>query len=319
MRKTFLFLSFMLLACVGITHAQAVFNKYGFNKAPLTLSNGKYDEFFTNDEVVQIGTVKLNTRTNQIVEFLEEDTTKANYESEFSSRWLSVDPLSEKYPNYSPYVYCANNPVNAIDPDGKKIVYFNGYLGFGSPVGGKSYWNNGFIRGAAKFFKDFSKPFFTNIDHKTFTSAAERQAHGYEFAKQNYDALTEGMKQDEPFRFISHSMGSAEAAGAKKYLEEKGWNVETMVLLNSFKSDDIKIDKSNGTIIIDYQNTNDPVLYYLDPHYWTATGEVNNADFIIREESKEELPYRHRDPIDSGEAFWNELVRKCIESLNKQQ
>ena len=122
MRKVILSLSFMLIACVGITHAQAVFKKYGFNKAPLTLSNGKYNEFFTNDEVVQIGTVKLNTRTNQIIEFLEEDTTKANYKSEFSSRWLSVDPLAEKYPNYSPYVYCMNNPVNAVDPDGKKVL-----------------------------------------------------------------------------------------------------------------------------------------------------------------------------------------------------
>ncbi len=123
MRKFILSITFMLFACVGLTYAQAVFKKYGFNKAPLTLSNGKYNEFFTNDKVVQIGTVKLNTRINQIVEFLEEDTTKANYKSEFSSRWLSVDQLSEKYPGYSPYVYCLNNPVLYIDPDGKQSMF----------------------------------------------------------------------------------------------------------------------------------------------------------------------------------------------------
>jgi len=32
--------------------------------------------------------------------------------------WTSVDPLCEKHYNNSPYVYCANNPVNLIDPDG---------------------------------------------------------------------------------------------------------------------------------------------------------------------------------------------------------
>ncbi len=34
-------------------------------------------------------------------------------------RFLSIDPLAEKYYSVSPYVYCANNPVNYIDPDGK--------------------------------------------------------------------------------------------------------------------------------------------------------------------------------------------------------
>ena len=33
--------------------------------------------------------------------------------------WTSADPLCEKYYNVSPYVYCGDNPVNAIDPDGR--------------------------------------------------------------------------------------------------------------------------------------------------------------------------------------------------------
>ena len=32
--------------------------------------------------------------------------------------WTSIDPLAEKYYNVSPYAYCENNPINAIDPDG---------------------------------------------------------------------------------------------------------------------------------------------------------------------------------------------------------
>lgn len=38
------------------------------------------------------------------------------------SIFLSVDPLAEKYPGINPYVYVANNPVNFVDPDGRKIV-----------------------------------------------------------------------------------------------------------------------------------------------------------------------------------------------------
>jgi RHS repeat-associated protein len=33
-------------------------------------------------------------------------------------RFLSVDPLASKYPGLSPYIYCANNPLKFVDPDG---------------------------------------------------------------------------------------------------------------------------------------------------------------------------------------------------------
>ena len=35
--------------------------------------------------------------------------------------WDRIDPLCEKYYSISPYAYCANNPVNLIDLDGRKI------------------------------------------------------------------------------------------------------------------------------------------------------------------------------------------------------
>jgi hypothetical protein len=33
--------------------------------------------------------------------------------------WLSVDPLAEQGPEYSPYCFTMNNPMNMIDPDGR--------------------------------------------------------------------------------------------------------------------------------------------------------------------------------------------------------
>ena len=38
--------------------------------------------------------------------------------------WLSVDPMSDKYPSMSAYMYCAGNPVMLVDPDGKEIINF---------------------------------------------------------------------------------------------------------------------------------------------------------------------------------------------------
>ena len=40
------------------------------------------------------------------------------------SIWLSVDPMSDKYPSLSPYTYCGNNPVRLVDPDGRDYTDF---------------------------------------------------------------------------------------------------------------------------------------------------------------------------------------------------
>jgi RHS repeat-associated protein len=53
----------------------------------------------------------------------------ARYYSGRESVWLSADPLAEKYSHLSPYVYVANNPICAKDPDGKRIYFIPG-LGY---------------------------------------------------------------------------------------------------------------------------------------------------------------------------------------------
>ena len=50
----------------------------------------------------------------------------ARYYSSDLSIWLSVDPMSDKYPHQSGYVYCGNNPIMVVDPNGED-EYFNEY------------------------------------------------------------------------------------------------------------------------------------------------------------------------------------------------
>lgn len=101
--------------------AQNPYKSLGVEMETLTLSKGKFIEFFPNDSLVQIGSVIFDTRNNMIISFVVRDTSysEATLEPEVSSRFLQTDPYAAKFPNVSPYVYTLNNPVRLVDPDGK--------------------------------------------------------------------------------------------------------------------------------------------------------------------------------------------------------
>jgi RHS repeat-associated protein len=234
----------------------------------------------------------------------------ARYYYDYLSIWLSVDPKFYLYPHLSSYNYCANNPVNAIDPDGRKIIFVHGYLGGGSPKGGKFYWNNSFINGAKKFFND-TKTYFVNTNYSLLSSAKERQNQGYEWAKQNYATLTKDMEKGEVFNFVSHSMGGAFSKGAEQYLKEQGWEVKNNIMINAFQVDDIENEKNNRTFDVDYMNTDDPILKWFD--FNIGEDYLKNYNLKRRENSGEpERKFKHRSPIDKGEKFWQNL-RKTID------
>ncbi|WP_262896646.1 RHS repeat-associated core domain-containing protein [Flavobacterium psychrophilum] len=57
---------------------------------------------------------------------LDRETNLTNFGARYldmkTSLWLNVDPLAEKYPGVSSYVFCLNNPLIYVDPDGKEII-----------------------------------------------------------------------------------------------------------------------------------------------------------------------------------------------------
>ena len=74
------------------------------------------------------------------------------YDSDLLTGWLSVDPMSDKYPSMSSYSYCASNPLKLVDPDGREI-WINGANGESYQyMNGCVYTSNGEFYGGADSF-----------------------------------------------------------------------------------------------------------------------------------------------------------------------
>ena len=54
--------------------------------------------------------------------------SQARQQDPLVPRFTTIDPMSEKYYNISPYAYCAGNPIKFVDPTGTEIINGDGNI-----------------------------------------------------------------------------------------------------------------------------------------------------------------------------------------------
>ncbi|MDE6481147.1 MAG: hypothetical protein K2L45_12860 [Muribaculaceae bacterium] len=140
--------------------------------------------------------------------------------------FFSIDKKCEKTPWLSPYLYCANNPVNAFDPDGNVVIFVNGFhMGDG---GQAKYWNgidaqimnvagdnkaiyyDGAMGGVSALgnFVDPAGHSQSNLNLQ------DRIEAGYEKGYSECQTILNLSEESgSPVKFVSHSMGGAYTKG----------------------------------------------------------------------------------------------------------
>lgn len=183
------------------------------------------------------------------------------------------------------------------------IVFVNGNIGFGSPAGGRDYWGKSFVAGAVDYFKDDDDPFFSDVRYKLLSSALKRYTDGDLYACESQCKAL--LSARLPLRFVSHSMGGAFACGMMEALALRGVAVDAAVFLNAYQPEGCKILFPAGVRIIDYRNTDDPILNICG--IGTKGAGIPHATQTLREKSGRGLLEIHKYPITSRSGFWSKL------------
>lgn len=144
--------------------------------------------------------------------------------------------MAEKYPNISPYTYVANNPINAIDPDGKQIFPLHGTWS------DLSTWKDldGIKRATFKLFGD------SQLVEPINWYGGNYDAYRKVAAIQLIDHIRKsrvGMDSSEPITLVGHSHGGNVAILAANMLMK----------LDEFKDVQINLLTINTLARSDYQ------------------------------------------------------------------
>ncbi len=188
-------------------------------------------------------------------------------------RWWSVDPLVKDYPNLSPLSSSGNCPISCYDPDGRLIIFINGFWGPGTGVyggGTADYWGGwSWINAVQTAINDFSNPLFYdgavgnsvtyfNDPVKRQNIPSYREGIGFETGYSEAENIVSKLKVDsegniiESIKFVTNSMGTAFERGMSngivKWVAEENFKITMTNNLLELKKQEVLDSFQSGSI-----------------------------------------------------------------------
>ncbi len=152
----------------------------------------------------------------------------ARYYDPEVSIWLSRDPLADKYPYQSPYVYCGNNPLKIIDPNGEDEWEFDQVAGKFNKIGDKGgsetdHYNIGQRNEKGEFTSDqtvsIDRNGKSNINSFRIEETKESTISAFHIPDAKEGELSSGF-------FLEPKGPSTEKSGQNQRIPEGNYNIE---------------------------------------------------------------------------------------------
>lgn len=291
-------ITFLLTAITATVLAQTPYDEFAPEVSRQMLGQPLKFELVNTDSCAEIKRIKFDIETSIVTYFNNEDSIIEEVELPPTAyKWLSVDPAAKEYPSLSPYNFVGNNPINAIDPDGQRIVFVNGFTPPGTqPL--SPYWGQSFISGAQNYFNDYNSTSFVSGSSSPFSSGQSRYSAGYDYAKANIKVLTAELLQGETFKVVTHSQGAAYGAGITQYLIEQGYKVENVLHLSPHQTQDFSTPENPNTLQLGYQ---------YDPVSSGSNQAIQGVDrFGVVNKGELNIMQKH-GATSMGSQIWNEI------------
>ena len=204
-------------------------------------------------------------------------------------RWFVRDPFSEKYVGITPYSYCLGNPVNAFDPDGKVVIFINGFhMGDG---GKPDYWRKtymgynpqtgkydvpveyAFDKKVMDYLGDFNTMYKDGaiggmLSFPMNMSSKLRKTFGYSAGMQDAQFIIDRLARDEDgnitetIKVVTHSMGGAYGIGyvsaILEYAYSRGINLQVDFIANFAPFQSGSLEALYGMPYLQYSHSSDP-------------------------------------------------------------
>ena len=286
------------------------------------------------EDLPTLNYLKSTWKTNNF-KFTGKESLQGTGFIDFGARWYdnivprftTQDKLSEKYFSNAPYVYVHNNPTNAIDPDGRLVIFINGQ-GPTRPL--KEYWG-GFDSEVMKQLNDENSHYYDGsiggwfntvinglspIDITSNLEFSNRYNVGEGVGYYQAEELIKNLARDkdgnitESIKIITHSMGGAYgsgfAEGLKKYISKhpelaKQVRVSLVAHFDPFQGDNIEADPSVYTMQFLHRNgltKNGKQRKSSDGLGRLANNIVGGVDFLSEDDN---------DSSHSINTFFNEI------------
>ncbi len=140
-------------------------------------------------------------------------------------RFMTMDPMAEKYYSVSPYAYCGNNPVNRIDPTGMAVEHIEGGVRY---TGEDAHKLLAYLRKTVLSVSNHVANFFGLNDNPKDTEARAKTSERLTNAQQNIDAANSFLSMIVPGASVAEVMAGVQNEDASAI-----WAAAPLVLLDA--------------------------------------------------------------------------------------